>query len=79
MIGELNKIEINVPGDPHLVGRPPVNVAFNVVDTHGQSDAAAAQLDFTQTGPSPPAPPDVQIHETFVPPPTVVTLHETFG
>jgi hypothetical protein len=79
MIAELNKIEINVPGDPHLVGRPAVNIDFTVVDTHGLSDTAAAHLAFTQTGPSPPAPPDVQIHETFVPPPTVVTLHETFG
>jgi hypothetical protein len=79
MIAELNKVTITVPGDPGLVGRPPVTVDFAVTDAMGLTDTAAAHLNFTHTGPSPPAPPDVQIHETFVPPPTLVTLHETFG
>jgi hypothetical protein len=79
MIAELNKIAIVIPGDPNLVGRTPVNVDFTVTDTHGLSDAASAHLNFSQSGPSPPAPPDVQIHETYVPPPTLVTLHEHFG
>lgn len=77
MIAELNKITIGVPGDPTLVGRPPVTVDFTVVDTLGHADSAQASLAFTQTGPSPPAPPDVQIFETYVPPPAIVTYVET--
>jgi hypothetical protein len=79
MIAELNKIAIQIPGDQGLVGRLPVEVDFAVTDTHGLSDSAAAHLNFSHGGPSPPGPSDVQVHETYVPPPTIVTLHETFG
>jgi len=77
MIAELNKIEIGVPGDPSLVGRQPVSVDFAVTDTLGHSETAQANLSFSQTGPSPPAPPDVQIFETYVPPPAITTFIET--
>ncbi len=77
MIAELNKISIGVPGDEGLLGRPPVTVDFTVVDTLGHSESAQASLAFTQGGPSPPAPPDVQIIETYVPPPAIVTYIET--
>jgi hypothetical protein len=79
MAAELAKIAVLIPGDPGLIGRPPVDVAVTVVDAQGLADSAAAHLGFSQGPPSPLAPSDIAIHETYVPPPTLVTFHETFG